>query len=286
MAQTPEIAHCAAPSSSLWAADELAPFEVYNKTGAATVLLVCDHASRFIPRALCGLGLGEEELCRHIAWDIGIADVTRGLAMLLDAPAVLSQFSRLIIDPNRPHDDELLVPQVSDGVAVPGNRDITPLAQAARIAEFHAPYHAAVEDALAALLQQPKSHADLLPALISMHSFTPVMNGFKRPWHIGILWDRDERLPVPLMESFRQRGIAVGDNEPYSGRDAHGYTLRRHAEHRSLPNVLVEVRQDLIDTPKGVAKWVKVLGEAMVPVLAGHGLLHGSRAERLWVEGK
>ena len=195
MAQTPEIVHCAALSSSLLAADELTPFEVYNKTGAATVLLVCDHASRFIPRALCGLGLGEEELCRHIAWDIGIADVTKGLAMLLDAPAVLSQFSRLIIDPNRPHDDELLVPQVSDGVAVPGNRDITPLAQAARIAEFHAPYHAAVADALAALLQQPKSHADLLPALISMHSFTPVMNGFKRPWHIGILWDRDERLP-------------------------------------------------------------------------------------------
>jgi predicted N-formylglutamate amidohydrolase len=276
MVQGGETIHCAAPSSSILAPDEPAPFEVYNRTGAAAVLLVCDHASRFIPRALCGLGLGEEELCRHIAWDIGIADVTKGLAVLLDAPAVLSQFSRLIIDPNRPHDDELLVPQVSDGVAVPGNSDITPLAQAARIAEFHAPYHAAVEDVLAALLQQPQLHADLLPALISMHSFTPVMDGFKRPWDTGILWDRDDRLPLPLMESFRQRGIAVGDNEPYSGRDAHGYTLRRHAQPRNLPNVLVEVRQDLIDTPKGVAKWVKVLGESMAPVLAGLGLMHRS----------
>lgn len=152
--------------------------------------------------------------------------------------------------------------QWATGVPVPGNRDITPLAQAARIAEFHAPYHAAVEDALAASLQQRKSHADLLPALISMHSFTPVMDGFKRPWYIGILWGRDERLPLPLMESFRQRGIAVGDNEPYSGRDARGYTLRRNGEPRSRPNVPVEVRQDLIGTPKGVAKWVKVLGEA------------------------
>jgi predicted N-formylglutamate amidohydrolase len=275
MAQTPEVVQCAAPSSRILAADESRPFEIYNETGASAVLLVCDHASRFIPRALCGLGLGEEELSRHIAWDIGIADVTRGVAMLLDAPAVLSQFSRLIIDANRPPGDELLVPQVSDGVAVPGNRDITPRARAARIAEFHAPYHAAVGDALGALLRQRKSDADLLPALISMHSFTPVMDGFQRPWYIGILWDRDERLPLPLMESFRQRGIAVGDNEPYSGRDAHGYTLRRHAEPRGLPNVLVEVRQDLIDTPKGVAKWIKVLGEAMVPVLAGLGLLHG-----------
>jgi predicted N-formylglutamate amidohydrolase len=271
-----ETIHCAAVSSSILAPDESAPFEVYNKTGAAGVLLVCDHASRFIPRALCGLGLGEEELCRHIAWDIGIADVTKGLAMLLDAPAVLSRFSRLIIDPNRPYDDEFLVPQVSDGVAVPGNRDITPLAHAARIAEFHAPYHAAVEDALAALLQQPKSHENLPPALISMHSFTPVMDGFKRPWDVGILWDRDERLRLPLMESFRQRCIAVGDNQPYSGRGAHGYTLRRHAEPRNLPNVLVEVRQDLIDTPKGVAKWVKVLGESMAPVLAGLGLMQRS----------
>jgi predicted N-formylglutamate amidohydrolase len=154
----------------------------------------------------------------------------------------------------------LLVPQGSDGVAVPGNRNITPLAQAARIAEFHTPCHAAVEDALAPVLQQPKSHADLLPALTSMHSFTPVMDGFKRLWCIGLLWACDERVPFSLMESFRQRGIAVGDNEPYSGRDAHGCTLRRHAEPRSLPKALVEAWQDLIDTSKGVAKWVRVLG--------------------------
>lgn len=101
------------------------------------------------------------------------------------------------------------------------------------------------------------------------------MNGFERPWQIGILWDSDERLPVPVIEAFRRRGIAVGDNEPYSGRDAPGYTLRRHAAPRSMPNILIEVRQDLIDNPEGMRHWVNVLGQAMVPVLARLGLLAG-----------
>ncbi|HEX9791613.1 MAG TPA: N-formylglutamate amidohydrolase [Kiloniellales bacterium] len=255
---------------SLLAVDEPAPFEVYNEIGAAPVLLVCDHASRFIPRALAGLGLSEAELCRHIAWDIGIAEVTKGLARHLDAPAVLSHFSRLIIDPNRAEADDTLVPAVSDGVAIPGNRDVTPGARAARIAEFHAPYHAAVEQTLVAAMGR---HPAL--ALVSMHSFTPVMDGFERPWQIGILWDQDGRLPVPFMEVLRARGIAVGDNAPYSGRDVQGYTLRRHAEAHGLPNVLIEVRQDLIDTNHGAAEWTAILGETLVPVLAGLGLREG-----------
>ena len=264
----------------LRAADEPAPFEVYNETGAAPVLLVCDHASRFIPRALGGLGLGEAELCRHIAWDIGIADVTKGLARRLDATAVLSHFSRLVVDPNRALGDDSLVPVVSDGVAVPGNRAVTPEARAARVAEFHAPYHAAVEQALTATMDRPTSprsgaSANPAPALISMHSFTPVMDGIERPWQIGILWDHDGRLPLPLMEALRARGIAVGDNLPYSGHDVQGYTLRRHAEAHGLPNVLIEVRQDLIDTHHGAAEWVEVLGEALIEVLAGLGLRDG-----------
>jgi predicted N-formylglutamate amidohydrolase len=108
-----------------------------------------------------------------------------------------------------------------------------------------------------------------------MHSFTPVMDGFERPWQIGILWDQDGRLPVPFMEALRARGIAVGDNAPYSGRDVQGYTLRRHAEAHGLPNVLIEVRQDLIDTHHGAAEWMAILGETLVPVLAGLGLREG-----------
>jgi predicted N-formylglutamate amidohydrolase len=272
MAEAQKSAQTAAPNRmrSLLAVDEPAPFEVYNEIGAAPVLLVCDHASRFIPRALAGLGLSEAELCRHIAWDIGIAEVTKGLARHLDAPAVLSHFSRLIIDPNRAEADDTLVPAVSDGVAIPGNRDVTPGARAARIAEFHAPYHAAVEQTLVAAMGR---HPAL--ALVSMHSFTPVMDGFERPWQIGILWDQDGRLPVPFMEVLRARGIAVGDNAPYSGRDVQGYTLRRHAEAHGLPNVLIEVRQDLIDTHHGAAEWTAILGETLVPVLAGLGLREG-----------
>ncbi len=272
MAEVSASTQTAAPGGALplLAADEPPPFEVYNETGAAPVLLVCDHASRFIPRALGGLGLSEAELCRHIAWDIGIADVTRGLARRLDAPAVLSHFSRLIVDPNRAQGDDTLVPAVSDGVDVPGNRDVTPAARAARVGEFHAPYHAAVETALVAMMRRHKA-----AALVSMHSFTPVMDGIERPWHVGILWDQDGRLPLPFMEALLARGIAVGDNEPYSGRDVQGYTLRRHAEAHDLPNVLIEVRQDLIDTHHGAAEWVEVLGEALVPVLAGLGLRDG-----------
>ena len=253
-----------APLPSEATDEATAPFEVYNEIGAAPVVLVCDHASRFVPPVLAGLGLSEAELCRHIAWDIGVAEVTKGLARRLDAPAVLSRFSRLVIDPNRDMGDDTLVPTASDGVAVPGNQDLSAASRAARVAEFHAPYHAAVERALAAAARRHKA-----PALVSMHSFTPVMDGIERPWQIGILWDHDGRLPLPMMEALRARGIAVGDNQPYSGRDVQGYTLRLHAESRGLPNVLIEVRQDLIDTHHGAAEWVVVLGEALVTVLAG-----------------
>ncbi len=271
---SPDVAP-AAGAPALLAADEPAPFEVYNETGAAPVLLVCDHASRFIPRALAGLGLSEAELCRHIAWDIGIADVTRGLARHLDAPAVLSRFSRLVIDPNRALSDDTLIPLASDGVAVPGNDALAPQARAARIAEFHAPYHAAVERSLVAMMRRPNAEAGVAPVLVSLHSFTPVMDGFERPWHVGILWDHDGRLALPLMDVLRARGIAVGDNQPYSGHDEQGYTLRRHAEAHGLPNVLIEVRQDLIDTHHGAAEWTALLGDTLVSVLAGLGLREG-----------
>lgn len=258
----------------LLAEDEPGPFEVFNESGTIPVLLICDHASRYIPRALDGLGLGEEDLCSHIAWDIGSADVTRGLAQLLDAPAVLTNFSRLVIDPNRPQDNEHLVVTASCGVTIPGNLYVTPAEREARIAEFSEPYHAAVEGFLAAMLHKTRSVEDLVPALISMHSFSPVIDGYERPWHISLLWDHDERLPVPLMEIFRKRGFIVGDNEPYSGRDIHGYTIRRHSDPHGLPNVLIEVRQDLIDSPEGVTKWVNLLGDVLVPILTGLGLLN------------
>jgi predicted N-formylglutamate amidohydrolase len=259
-------------AGSLLAPEEPAAYEAFNGSGRAPVLLLCDHATRFLPRALGTLGLSEAELKRHIAWDIGIAELTRGLAKALDAAAVLSHFSRLVIDPNRALDDPTLVPRLSDGVVVPGNRDLSPTDLQARIDGFHRPYHEAVQRTLDALLAR-----GAVPAIVSMHSFTPVMKGVERPWHIGVLWNDDARLAVPLMVRLRAQGIPVGDNEPYSAREGHGYTLFVHAAPRGLANVLIEVRQDLIDTHHGAAQWTARLGEALAVVLEGLGVVEAVR---------
>ncbi|MFQ6017131.1 MAG: N-formylglutamate amidohydrolase [Kiloniellaceae bacterium] len=252
-----------ADDSTLLAPDEPAPFTLVNPAGKTPLLLFCDHATRFLPRALGTLGLTEAVLSRHIAWDIGIAEVTGNLAMRLDAPAVLSHFSRLAIDPNRKLDDPTLVQRLSDGVIIPGNRDLSPADLKARIDGLYRPYHAAIDRMLEDLLARGPA-----PAVISMHSFTPVIKGTERPWQVGILWNEDPRLPVPLMAGLRAQGIAVGDNQPYSGRDQHGHSLHLHAGARGLANALVEVRQDLIDTHRGAAEWAERLADALSAVLA------------------
>ncbi len=249
--------------TAILAPDEPAPFELHNEAGGAPVLLLCDHATRFVPRTLNNLGLSEAELSRHVAWDIGIAEVTRHLASRLDAPAVLSHFSRLVIDPNRALDDPTLIPQLSDGVIVPGNRDLMETARQVRLSTFHQAYHQAIGLKLDAMAARGPA-----PAIVSMHSFTPVMKGLERPWEVCVLWNRDARLPVPLMARLRAQGLTVGDNVPYSGRDNHGYTLHIHAEPRGFANVLIEVRQDLIDTHHGAAEWADCLHGALASALS------------------
>jgi len=251
-----------ARESGLLAPDEPRPFEILNAGGKAPVLLLCDHATRFIPRALKSLGLDEACLTRHIAWDIGIAEMTRSLVERLDAPAVFSTFSRLIVDPNRQLDNPTLMPEISDGTVVPGNRDLDPAARAARIETFFQPYHDAIAAQIDVMLAGGK-----VPTVVSMHSFTPMMHGEERPWQIGILWNRDPRLPQPLMSRLRAEGLAVGDNLPYSGADGHGYTQHVHCDSRGLANVLIEVRQDLIDTRHGAAEWAARIGAALEEVL-------------------
>jgi predicted N-formylglutamate amidohydrolase len=244
------------------------PFEIVNPDGAARVVLLADHAGRAVPQALGTLGLGPAELARHIAWDIGIADVTRRLAKRLDAPAILAGYSRLVIDCNRKLGDPTSMPQESDGIAVPGNRALTPAERARRAAALFTPYH----DAVARVIDG-RRRAGLVPAVVSMHSFTPVMKGFERPWHIGILWNRDPRLPVPVMRRLAAEGdICVGDNEPYSGQDEHGYSIYVHGHDIGLAHVLIEVRQDLIDTHHGAAVWAGRLGTILADVLADETL--------------
>jgi predicted N-formylglutamate amidohydrolase len=234
------------------------PVECVNPKGSAPILLLCDHASARIPRALGTLGLDEAALRRHIAWDIGVADVTRRLAVHLDAPALLAGYSRLVIDPNRSVDDPTSILEISDGTPIPGNRGLSEAARALRRSEIFDAYHGRAAAAIDGLLA-----AGRIPIIVFIHSFTPVMDGFERPWHVGILWADDERIARPLMDRLAMdRTLRVGDNEPYSAHQAQGYSMRTHGWSRGLANVLIELRQDLIDTHRGAAEWaLRLAGE-------------------------
>ncbi|HEX6101973.1 MAG TPA: N-formylglutamate amidohydrolase, partial [Alphaproteobacteria bacterium] len=239
-----------APAPLLGPADP-PPFELFNAEGNAPLLFVCDHAGRAIPAALGRLGLDETALARHIAWDIGVAELTRALARRFDAPAALSTYSRLVIDCNRRLDHPTSIPPVSDDVAIPANQALTPAARQARTEACFFPYHHAIDRLLDGFARR-----GIAPVFLSMHSFTPVFQGFERPWHVGVLWDKDPRLPLPLMAALAEEpGLVVGDNEPYMGRNRHGYSIPMHAEARGLAHALLEIRQDLIDTRHGVMEW-------------------------------
>ncbi len=250
-----------ADSTTFLAPDEPPPAEVFNDGAAAATLLLCDHAGRRIPKCLGDLGLEAAAFERHIAWDIGAAEVARRLAVRLDAPLVFANYSRLVIDVNRRPDDPTSMPEESDGTPVPANRGLSGPAREARISCIHEVYHQLVARRLAAMTARG------VPMVISVHSFTPVFKGFERPWQVGVLWNRDGRLARPLMKRLAELNVSVGDNEPYSGQDAHGYTLPRHVESVGIPHVLLEVRQDLIDTRSGAEEWSETLYSALAPLL-------------------
>jgi predicted N-formylglutamate amidohydrolase len=255
------------PRAGLLGPGEPPPFEVINRAGRGKLLLVCDHASRRIPTELGDLGLDSLALGRHIACDIGAGDVTRILSAALDAPAVLAGYSRLVVDCNRKLHDPTAFLAVSDGEYVPGNHGINDREKQRRADACYHPYHAAITDQLAVFERRA-----VVPAFVAIHSFTRVFNRQRRPWEIGVLWDTDPRIPVPLMEKLSARGIVVGDNEPYSGRAPADFTIDHHAEDPGLPHVSIEIRQDLIDHPEGVQHWASVLGDVLGEILADQGL--------------
>lgn len=227
-------------------------FETVEGAGRQGLILLCDHAAARLPPEYGDLGLPAGEFARHIAYDIGARDLTLGLAARLKAPAVLSRFSRLLIDINRGMDDPTLIMRLSDGAVVPGNRDVDEDERARRITRFHRPYHDAVRAAIAAVQARGQ-----VPFLLSMHSFTPVWRGWPRPWHVGILWDRGAREARALIDGFAAQGdLVVGDNEPYHGALV-GDTLHTHGTLTGLPHALIEVRQDLIADKSGVDEWVE-----------------------------
>jgi len=233
------------------------------------VLFLCDHASNALPAAYGTLGLDAALFDTHIASDIGAATVTRALAEAFGAPAILARWSRLLVDLNRGEDDPTLVMKLSDSSLIPGNARIGPDEIARRIADFHAPYHAAIADEIDAMG---------MPVLVSVHSFTPVWKGWQRPWEIGVLWDRDGRLARPLIEECARAGFAVGDNEPYDG-ELENDCLYRHGTMRGLPHVLIEIRQDLIATEAAARAFAARLKPILERALAALGppALHFTR---------
>jgi len=240
-----------------------APFRVVNPDGRATLLLVCDHAGDAVPLRLAGLGVAPRDLQAHIAYDIGAAAVAELLAARFDAPLMLTGFSRLVIDCNRTPGSETSIPPISDGVAIPGNQNLSAAALQARIDQLFAPYHAAVAARLDGFAAR-----GVAPCFLSVHSFTPIFAGYRRPWQIGALWNQDGRIALPLIAALGRAGLCVGDNQPYSGRDGHGYSLRTHAEPRGLPHLTLEIRQDLINHATGIAAWAGILFDAFAPIVA------------------
>ena len=235
------------------------PFSVFNEQGKAPLLLLCDHASKAVPQALGDLGIPASELARHIGWDIGGLDAAIELAKALDAPLVSSGYSRLVIDCNRWPGGEGSTPEVSDKTVVPANKGLTKEQVDARAEACFWPYHREVDRLLDAM-----SEGGRQVCMLVMHSFTPSMNDFDRPWHVGVLWNDDPRLPEPLLAELRRdESLVVGDNEPYSARDPYEYTLTAHAQPRALPHCSLEVRQDLIVTTEEAQAWGRRLAPAI-----------------------
>ncbi|MCB1519474.1 MAG: N-formylglutamate amidohydrolase [Hyphomicrobiaceae bacterium] len=256
-----------APSPPRISAFEAATHRILPGRADAGLILLCDHAENTFPAEYGTLGLPPAELERHIAYDIGAAGVTERLAAVLDVPAILTRFSRLLIDPNRGTDDPTLIMRISDGAVVPGNRHLDDAERSKRIRTYYAPYHAAID----ALIDEARGHHPH-PALLSIHSFTELWRGDIRPWQIGILWDSDDRLAMPLIDTFVAEGdLLVGDNEPYTGR-LKGDCMWQHGTQRGLPHAIIEVRQDLIGTPQGQADWADRIARVMRAIAKRRGL--------------
>lgn len=236
------------------------PFEILAGDPRSSLVLLADHATNLMPAAYGDLGLPASAFSRHIAYDIGIEPLTRRLAARLGCHAVLSRFSRLLIDPNRGEDDPTLIMKISDGAIVTGNHPISGEEWQRRITRFHRPYH----DAIAETIDRAEREAGRAPLVLSLHSFTPFWKGVPRPWHAAVLWDSDGRAPLPLIDRLNAAGdLVIGDNEPYDGA-LKGDTLYRHCMRTGIAHALLEVRQDLIGDEAGVEAWV----ERLAPIFA------------------
>ncbi|MBW4023321.1 MAG: N-formylglutamate amidohydrolase [Proteobacteria bacterium] len=250
--------------TSLLSEDEPAPVAIDHPEGSSDLFLVCDHAGRRMPKRLGQLGVADAEMDRHIAYDIGASAVAVQMADALDATLIRQLYSRLVIDCNRDPSVPSSIPEISEVTAIPGNVGLTEPERAARRTEIFQPYH----DAIAAALDR-RAASRQPTALIAVHSFTPVYKGEARPWHAGVLYNRDARLSLILKRLLEAEGdFVIGDNQPYFVSDLTDYTIPVHAERRGLPYLELEIRQDLIASPAGQAEWAERLTRLLPQVWA------------------
>jgi predicted N-formylglutamate amidohydrolase len=254
----------ASPQHVILHPDEPHPLETRNEGGRSDFVLICEHAGRLMPRSLGTLGLGEEDLTRHIAWDIGAKAVAVALSELLNAPLFMQRYSRLVCDCNRRPDVASFTPEMSEDTRIEGNVALSEAERAARADAIFWPFHDAVTDFLDR--RQAEGRA---AAVVSIHSFTPVFLGVKRPWEIGVLYNRDRAL-APAVARWLQENTdyTVGVNEPYSVGDDTDYAIPVHGEKRGLPCVEFEIRNDLI-TEQTAGEWAALLARALTACTPG-----------------
>jgi predicted N-formylglutamate amidohydrolase len=241
-----------------------APVERINEEGDCPIILVCEHASNHIPAEYDGLGLAPSDLTRHIAWDIGAAAVARRLSALLDAPAFLGAYSRLLIDLNRPLDSATSIPVRSEATVIAGNHDLSPAERRRRQAMIFAPFQAAIAELLdrRAMTARPS-------ILVAIHSFNPTFLGEPRPWHAGVLFGEAHALGHRLVAGLaREPELVVAANQPYSVSREEDYSILVHGDDRAIPAVLIELRNDGVATPAGVEAWVDRLAGLLLGEVA------------------
>ncbi len=247
---------------SLLSEDEPEPVVVNRADAVSPFFLTCDHAGNRIPKGLGRLGVPESELGRHIGWDIGIAAVSERVAAALDATVVMQIYSRLVIDCNRDPLVPSSISEISESTPIPGNMNLDPVERRARQKEILEPYHARIASEL-----DRREKAGRPTVIVAMHSFTPVFKEVVRPWHVGVLYNREAAFAKIVLDLFRREGdLVVGENEPYFISDATDYTIPVHGERRALPHVELEIRQDLITQEDGQREWadhlIRILPEA------------------------
>jgi predicted N-formylglutamate amidohydrolase len=241
------------PDAEFLAAHEPPPCSVLNCDAQVPVILLCDHASRRLPASLGDMGLDPPARRCHLAVDIGAGTLTRQLAASLSVTAVLCEYSRLVVDCNRQLLDPSAFLEFGDGIVIPGNRNLRPDEKEVRADSIYWPYHRVIEEEIERL-----QSFGTPPAVLAIHSFTPVLNGVSRPWQMGVLWDTDKRLAEVFGKELGEAGFLVGDNEPYSGKAPQDFTIDHHAEANGLPHVGIEIRQDLIADEDGVKEIAQV----------------------------